>query len=38
VLAEQDARVVTSGIHDDVVRHDERLQARLRQAIGQLAG
>jgi hypothetical protein len=35
-LAQQDARVVTAGIMDDIVRHDERLQARLRQAIQDL--
>jgi hypothetical protein len=35
-LAQQDARVVTAGIMDDIVRHDERLQARLRQAIQHL--
>jgi hypothetical protein len=35
-LAEQDARVVTTGTLDDIVRNDERLQARLWQAIQHL--
>jgi hypothetical protein len=35
-LAEQDARIVTSGIHDYIVRQDERLRARLWQAVERL--
>lgn len=35
-LADQDARIVTAGILDDLVRHDERLQARLLQATQHL--
>lgn len=35
-LAEQDARVVTSGIYDSIVWQDERLRARLWQAVERL--
>jgi HEAT repeat len=35
-LAEQDARIVTSGIDDEIVGRDERLRARLWQAIKHL--
>jgi len=35
-LAEQDARIVTYGAVDDIVPRDERLQARLWQAIEHL--
>lgn len=35
-LAEQDARIVTAGSVDEIVSGDERLQARLSQAIDQL--
>jgi len=35
-LAEQDARIVTSGVDDEIIGRDERLQARLWQAIERL--
>jgi hypothetical protein len=35
-LGQQDARIVTAGLDDTIVRGDERLQARLWQAIEQL--